>query len=86
MTFELTQAQRTKRSASLLSLASKATLTVLKILVGVATGSVSILADAAHSASDPVASGLTFYSARQADRPMRPTPRPTPTATARRRT
>lgn len=68
MTVELTQAQRTKRAASLLSLASNATLTVLKILVGVATGSVSILADAAHSASDLVASGLTFYSVRQADR------------------
>ena len=61
--------QKSKRAASLLSLASNAVLTVLKLLVGVVSGSVSILAEAAHSTTDLIASGLTFYSVRQADRP-----------------
>ena len=60
---------RSKRAASLLSLTSNASLTLLKILVGVVTGSVSILAEAAHSTTDLIASGLTFYSVREADRP-----------------
>lgn len=64
-----TEGQRHKMGAARLSLASNLLLTILKIVVGVLTGSVSILAEAAHSLSDLLASGLTFISVRASERP-----------------
>lgn len=63
------QGQLQKLGAARLSLFSNVVLTVLKVLVGVATGSVSILAEAAHSMSDLLASGLTFFSVRTSELP-----------------
>lgn len=55
--------------AARLSLITNLLLSVLKIIVGLLTGSVSILAEAAHSLSDLLASGLTLVSIHAADRP-----------------
>ncbi len=63
------QAQGERMGAARLSLISNLLLTAMKIAVGVVTGSVSILAEAAHSMSDLLASGLTMVSVRAAERP-----------------
>ncbi len=60
---------RRNRAAALLSLASNATLAVVKLVVGVVTGSVAVLSDAANSAGDLVASGIAFAGVRAAARP-----------------
>ena len=44
-------------------------LTAFKIVVGLATGSLGILAEAAHSGLDLVAAGLTFVAVRLSGRP-----------------
>jgi cation diffusion facilitator family transporter len=44
-------------------------LTGLKVVVGVATGSLGILAEAAHSALDLVAALVTFFAVRLSDKP-----------------
>jgi cation diffusion facilitator family transporter len=59
----------TKRSAALASIFSGVLLTVLKLGVGVATGSLAILAEAAHSGLDLLAAGLTFLVVYIADLP-----------------
>ena len=60
---------RRNRAAALLSLASNATLAVVKLIVGLVTGSVAVLSDAANSAGDLVASGIAFAGVRAAARP-----------------
>lgn len=71
MTKDLSSAEPTqeKQIAARLSLLSNLTLLVLKVGVGVLTGSVSVLSEAAHSASDLFASALTFFSVRVVDMP-----------------
>ena len=59
----------TKRSAALASILSGVLLTGLKLVVGVATGSLAILAEAAHSALDLLAAGITFLVVQIADLP-----------------
>lgn len=58
-----------KGAAAWLSLLSNLSLTILKFAVGILSGSVSILAEAAHSTTDLLASTLTFYTVRTAERP-----------------
>jgi cation diffusion facilitator family transporter len=58
-----------KRHAAWLSVGSNTFLTLSKLLAGLATGSVSILSEAAHSAMDLIASGLATFSVHVADRP-----------------
>ena len=60
---------REKQSAALSSLLAAVGLTSFKIIVGVWTGSLGILAEAAHSGLDLVAAGLTFLAVRLAGRP-----------------
>lgn len=60
---------RRRQSAARLSLASNLSLFVLKLGVGVVSGSVSVLSEAAHSASDLIASALTLFSVRLVDLP-----------------
>jgi len=60
---------REKRSAALASLTAAVALTAFKILVGVLTGSLGILAEAAHSALDLVAAVMTFLAVRYSGRP-----------------
>ncbi len=62
-------AARRNRAAAVLSLASNATLAVAKLVVGLVTGSVAVLSDAANSAGDLVASGIAFAGVRAAARP-----------------
>jgi cation diffusion facilitator family transporter len=58
-----------KQSAALSSLVAAVGLTIFKIVVGVWTGSLGILAEAAHSGLDLVAAGLTFLAVRFSGRP-----------------
>lgn len=58
-----------KKQAALMSLFAAFFLTALKIAVGVYTGSLGVLAEAAHSALDLVAAGVTFFAIRISTRP-----------------
>jgi cation diffusion facilitator family transporter len=58
-----------RQAAARLSLCSNFALLLIKIAVGVLTGSVSIISEAAHSASDLFASGLAYFSVRVVDLP-----------------
>jgi len=60
---------REKRSAALSSLVAAVGLTAFKIVVGVLTGSLGILAEAAHSGLDLVAALMTFLAVRVSGRP-----------------
>ncbi len=60
---------RTNRRAAVLSIASNGALTLAKLVLGLVTGSVAVLSEAAHSASDLVASGIAFVAVRTAARP-----------------
>jgi len=62
-------ADRAKVRAAGLSIASNSLLVAGKLVVGVLTGSISILSEAAHSASDLVAALIAFFSVRAAARP-----------------
>jgi cation diffusion facilitator family transporter len=63
------QQDREKQSVALGSLLAAVALTTFKIIVGVATGSLGILAEAAHSGLDLVAALLTFIAVRMSGRP-----------------
>lgn len=64
-----TDAQKEKRSAALSSVVAAIGLTAFKIVVGVFTNSLGILAEAAHSALDLAAAAMTFFAVRVADKP-----------------
>lgn len=58
-----------KVAAARFSIYSNALLTLLKLIVGALSGSVSVLSEAAHSATDLIASCIAFFSVRVADIP-----------------
>ncbi|HLZ42512.1 MAG TPA: cation diffusion facilitator family transporter [Candidatus Sulfotelmatobacter sp.] len=58
-----------KRSAAGNSVLAAVVITGLKIVVGLSTGSLGILSEAAHSGLDLIASVLTFISVRVSDKP-----------------
>ncbi len=60
---------REKRMAAITSVIAAVFLTVLKAVVGVMTGSLGILAEAAHSTLDLGAALLTLFAVRVSDRP-----------------
>lgn len=62
-------AQSEKRSAALTSVIAAVGLTSFKIVVGLLTNSLGILAEAAHSGLDLVAALMTLFAVRVADRP-----------------
>lgn len=62
-------AEREKRRAAQSSVAAAVFLTSIKIIVGVTTGSLGILAEAAHSALDLIAALATFLAVRLSGRP-----------------
>lgn len=64
-----TEAQKEKSSAALSSVAAAVGLTSFKIIVGLLTHSLGILAEAAHSALDLVAALMTFFAVRVSDKP-----------------
>jgi len=63
------EAHREKVVAALSSVGAAIGLTSLKIVVALLTGSLGILAEAAHSGLDLVAALMTFFAVRVADRP-----------------
>jgi cation diffusion facilitator family transporter len=62
------QAPRKERAAAL-SIASNATLIVLKLIAGAVTGSIAIVTEAVHSAIDLMASVVAYFSVRKAGEP-----------------
>ena len=58
-----------KAGAARLSIASNTLLVLMKLSVGFWSGSVSILSEAIHSASDLIASGIAYISVRVSDAP-----------------
>jgi cation diffusion facilitator family transporter len=62
-------AEREKRSAARTSVIAAVFLTGMKIVVGILTGSLGILAEAAHSGLDLVAAVLTLVAVRLSSRP-----------------
>ncbi len=64
-----TNAQKEKRSAALSSVLFAIGLTTFKIIVGVLTNSLGILAEAAHSALDLAAALMTLFAVRMSDKP-----------------
>jgi len=67
MTYQ--EAKKEKSSAALSSVIAAIGLTTFKIIVGLLTNSLGILAEAAHSALDLVAALMTFFAVRISDRP-----------------
>jgi len=61
--------QSEKRSAALNSVYAAVAITSLKIIVGLSTGSLGILSEAAHSGLDLVAAAITYLSVRVSDKP-----------------
>src|SRR3954470_23070587 len=58
-----------KTKAAGLSIVSNSTLILLKVVAGIATGSIAILTEAVHSGIDLVASLVAYISVRKADEP-----------------
>lgn len=58
-----------KEKAALLSVASNTTLVVIKLAAGILTGSISILSEALHSATDLFASFVAYASIKKAAMP-----------------
>jgi cation diffusion facilitator family transporter len=58
-----------KHSVALSSLVAAVVLTVVKVVVGLSTGSMGILSEAAHSGLDLLAAGVTFWAVRVSGRP-----------------
>lgn len=63
------QASAEKRGVALVSVGAACVMTGLKLAVGLLTGSLGVLSDAAHSGLDLAGSALTLLSVRVADRP-----------------
>lgn len=63
------EAHKEKRAAALSSVVAAIGLTFFKIIVGVLTNSLGILAEAAHSTLDLAAALMTFFAVRVADKP-----------------
>ncbi|MFA6449714.1 MAG: cation diffusion facilitator family transporter [bacterium] len=64
-----TCSEREKTKAASSSVIAAVFLTGIKIVVGIMTGSLGILAEAAHSALDLVAAMITYLSVRVSDKP-----------------
>ena len=58
-----------KRAVALNSVLAAIAITVLKVVVGVTTGSLGILSEAAHSGLDLIAATITLFSVRVSDKP-----------------
>ena len=69
MVTSASDAEREKRAVALNSVFAAMFLTTFKIVVGIATGSLGILAEAAHSGLDLVAAFVTFLAVRISDKP-----------------
>jgi cation diffusion facilitator family transporter len=63
------EATKNKRSAALSSVVAAVALTTFKLIVGILTNSLGILAEAAHSLLDLVAAVVTLFAVRASDKP-----------------
>ena len=61
--------RREKRAVARNSVAAAVVITTLKLIVGLTTGSLGVLSEAAHSALDLVAAVITLFSVGVADKP-----------------
>ncbi len=61
--------RREKKAVALHSIYAAVAITLLKTMVGVTTGSLGILSEAAHSGLDLVAAAITYLSVRVSDKP-----------------
>src|ERR1700726_4725414 len=68
-TFNSESMRREKRAVAGNSVLAALVITSLKIIVGIATGSLGILSEAAHSGLDLIAALMTFFSVRVSDKP-----------------
>jgi cation diffusion facilitator family transporter len=68
-THQITNAEKEKQTAALSSVVAAIALTTFKIIVGILTGSLGILAEAAHSALDLVAALVTLLAVKISDKP-----------------
>ncbi len=64
--------EKEKQRAASSSVGAAVLLTAIKLVVGLLTGSLGILSEAAHSGLDLVAALVTFFSVRLSDRPPDP--------------
>ncbi len=64
--------KRYKTPVALLSVASNAMLVLLKLIIGIAIGSVSVISEAIHSAVDLVAALIALFSVRTSAKPPDP--------------
>jgi len=62
-------AEREKNLVALSSVGAAVLLTSMKVVVGLATGSIGILSEAAHSGIDLLAALMTFWAVRASSRP-----------------
>ncbi len=62
-------AARAKRRAAGISTACSALLVVMKLVVGFATGTISVISDGLHSAVDLMAAAISYFSVRLSDSP-----------------
>ncbi len=69
MTTYLQTADGEKHAAALSSVVAAVGLTTFKLVVGVSTGSLGILAEAAHSGLDLLAALMTFFAVRLSSKP-----------------
>jgi cation diffusion facilitator family transporter len=61
--------RREKKAVALSSIYAAVGITLLKVMVGITTGSLGILSEAAHSGLDLVAAAVTYFSVRVSDKP-----------------
>ncbi len=62
-------ASQEKRQVAFQSITGAVFITTLKLITGIATGSLGILSEAAHSGLDLVAAGITYLAVRVSDKP-----------------
>jgi len=65
----LNSSQKEKRSVALISVFAAIGMTAFKLVVGLLTNSLGILAEAAHSGLDLVAAVMTYFAVRVSDKP-----------------
>src|SRR5262245_62562897 len=63
------QKHRTKRRVALTSILASGGLTIAKGAVGITTGSLAVLSEAAHSLLDFAATVMTYFAVRISDKP-----------------
>src|SRR6201987_2711578 len=69
MPYSTATMQAEKRSVAGNSVLAAIVITGLKVIVGISTGSLGILSEAAHSGLDLIAALITFFSVRVSDKP-----------------